>query len=401
MFPVRLRQEHVVRGSWRIPGKTVARPGSSPRMKTTLRAALGAALPFTFAFAMPAQDAIGVLFTGEIVRLDTTTGAVTQLATGTPGKNALTFDNDNRLWTSVRPNSTQTVWRLARIDPVSGTETLPFPSVNVGDVRAMCIARSLGGLYAIREATPTDELIHIDTDTGVVTSIGFTNHAAIQGLEDPFGGGKAWDVNAGRLNINLQTGVTSDPSISAVDPAGLQFMCRNPETNEVFVGRGSLYRLNTTNSTTTLVVNFAGNPDVRGMEFTLSRRENFGGSCPAQGGPFLSPQLPILAGGTMTATANNMATGTIGALIVGFSEDSYQGLALPLLLDPLLGTTGCSLHVSADILFAGVANQGLLTIGVPLPASIGLQQFYLQAVGLTGQPGGFTFSQGVRVRPRL
>lgn len=97
--------------------------------------------------------------------------------------------------------------------------------MNVGDLCAMCIARSLGELYAIRDATPTDELIH--------------------------GGGKAWDVNAGRLNIDLQNGHTTDPSTSAVDQVGLQFMCRNPETNEVFVGWGSLCRRNTSNSTTT------------------------------------------------------------------------------------------------------------------------------------------------------
>ncbi|MBL8756365.1 MAG: hypothetical protein JNK15_23930, partial [Planctomycetes bacterium] len=225
------------------------------------------------ATAVPAQNAIGVTFQGQVLRLDTTNGTVSVLATGLAGKNCLTFDNDNRLWTVVRPNAAQPIWRLARIDPFTGAETLPFPTVNVGDVRAVCIARALGGLFAVRDASPTDELVHIDTDTGVVTPIGSTNHTAIQGLEDPFGGARAWDVNAGQLSIDLATGSTNDPFLGVVDPPGLQYLARDPETNFVHVGRGSLYRLTTGSGTTTLLVNFAGNPDLRGLAFTTSRRE--------------------------------------------------------------------------------------------------------------------------------
>ncbi|MFY9345179.1 MAG: hypothetical protein WAT39_22005 [Planctomycetota bacterium] len=366
----------------------------TPRTVPFLAAAL-------FAGVVSAQDAIGVTFAGQVLRLDTTSGAVTVLATGTGGKNCLTFDNDNRLWTVVRPNAAQPIWRLALIDPFTGAESLPFPTVNVGDLRAMCIARALGGVFAIRAATPTDELIHIDTDTGAIASIGFTNHAGIQGLEDPFGGAKAWHVTAGMLLIDLATGFSNDPFLGVVDPTALQFMCRHGETNERFVGRGSLYRLNTSNGTTTLVVNFAGNPDLRGMEFTRSRRENFGSPCPLTGAPFLTLQLPFLAGSVMQTTTNNAASGALGALIIGFSEDSYAGLPLPLLLDPLLGTSGCNLHVSGDIVVAGVAASGGLSVDLFVPSSVAFRQFYLQSFVLSGAPGGFSFSQGVRARSAL
>jgi hypothetical protein len=349
-----------------------------------------------------AQDAIGVTFQGQVLRLDTATGAVSVLASGTAGKNCLTFDTDNRLWTVVRPIATQSVWRLARIDPLTGAETLPFPAVNVGDLRAMCIARFVGGLYAIREHAPTDELVHIDTDTGVVTSMGFCNHAAIQGLEDPFGGAKAWDVNAGMLQVDLSTGFTNDPFLGVVDPPGLQFLCRDGETNERYVGRGSLYRLDTGTGTTTLVTNFAGNPDLRGMEFTGSRRENFGSACAPAGAPnpFLSVSLPVIAGSALQ-TQTAVGSGALGALVVGLSEDSVGAVPLPLALDPLFGTNGCELLVSADLLVVGAEAQGFLSLGFAWPAAAAFQQIYVQSVVFAPTTNAWRLSQGVRVRSRL
>jgi hypothetical protein len=349
----------------------------------------------------PGQDAIGVTFQGAVLRLDTTTGAVSLLANGTPGKNCLTFTNDGRLWTVIRPDPLLSVWRLAVIDPFTGAESLPFPALNVGDLRAMCIGRFVGGLYAIRDASPNDQLIHIDTDTGAVNVIGATNHYAIQGMEDPFGGPKAWDVNAGMIQIFFDTGFTNDPFLSVVDPAGLQFMCRHPVTNERYVGRGSLYRLTTGTGVTTFVTAFAGNPDLRGMEFTAARDERFGAPCPASA--LFIDMEEFSAPGTMRVTSSNHQPGIVGAQIVGFSEDLFGSIPLPMALDPLLGTSGnCQLHVSADFLVIGVADTfGQLVVDLPVPAAARFLQFYVQHLGLENVPGGFTFTGGLRVRSAL
>jgi len=350
-----------------------------------------------------AQDAIGVTFAGAVLRLDTTTGAVTVLANGTPGKNCLTFTNDNRLWTVVRPNPTSAVWHLAVIDPFTGAESLPFGTQNVGDLRAMCIGRFAGGLFAIRDASPTDQLVHIDTDTGVLTVVGATNHSAIQGLEDPFGGAKAWDVNAGMLQCNLDTAQTNDPFLTVIDPTGLQYMARHPITNERYVGRGSLFRLNTSNGQTTLVVNFTGNPDVRGLEFTTSRDERFGAHCSgANGAMFIALTHPFLAGQSMTVTSHNHTAGTVGLQIVGFSERFFSGNPLPLALDPLVGTVGCFLNVSADFSMLGLVDaSGLMTVNLLTSPAIAFLQFYVQHMAIEAVPGGLAFTQGMRVRSAL
>ncbi|MBL8753343.1 MAG: hypothetical protein JNK15_08590, partial [Planctomycetes bacterium] len=135
--------------------------------------------------------------------------------------------------------------------------------------------------------------------------------------------------------------------------------------------------------------------------FTTSRRENFGSGCPAVATPFLTVQLPFAGGTTMQTQTNNIAGGAIGGLVVGFSEDSYASAPLPLLLDPLLGTVGCRLHVSADLVVVGVAAPGQLQVGVFVPPAAAFQQFYVQTFALTNAPGGFSFSQGVRVRSSL
>jgi hypothetical protein len=361
-------------------------------------------LPLLFtALPLAAQDAIGVTFSGQVLRLDTATGAVTVLATGTPGKNCLTFTNDNRLWTVVRPNPTSPVFHLAVIDPFTGGETLPFGAQNVGDLRAMCIGRFAGGLFAVRDSSPFDELVHIDTDTGVLTVVGPCNHSGIQGLEDPFGGAKAWDVNAGMLQLNLTTGFTNDPFLTPVDPPGLQYMVRHPVTNERYVGRGSLYRLNTSNGTTTFVCTFAGDPDIRGLEFTSARDERFGTAClGANGALFIDLPNPFNAGEVMTVISTNHLPGTIGLQLTGLSEDFYGAIPLPLALDPLLGTNNCFLNVSPELTLVGIADgSGVMAVDLFMPLPLRFVQVYVQHLTLEAVPGGLAFTQGLRVRSAL
>jgi hypothetical protein len=349
-----------------------------------------------------AQDLIGVTFAGAVLRLDGATGAVTTLANGQAGKNCLAFDNQNRLWTTVRSGSSPAFqYHLARIDPFTGAETLPFGNANVGDLRAMCQRALDGSLLAVREATPSDELVRIDTTTGAVTVIGPTGFTGIQGLDATSAGLRAWDVNAGVLLVNVNSGTCTDPFPSVGGPGGaLQFLASDTANDRKYVGRDALFELNTVTGTTTPVVQFAGAPDLRGVEFLSSRAQPFGQPCAGTGGDvFLALNTPFGAGGTATFVSTHHAPGAIGIQILGLDDSSYAGLPLPLDLDPLLGTDDCSLLVSADFTQIGLAQpNGLLAIAVAIPASAAFTQFFVQHAALEPVPGGFSFSWALRVR---
>lgn len=351
--------------------------------------------------SLPAQDMIGVTFAGAVLHMNSQTGAVTTLANGQIGKNCLAFTNDNRLWTTVRsgasPNFT---FHLAIIDPVTGGETLPFGTADVGDLRAMCQRNLDGNLLAIRQATPNDELVRIDIDTGVVTVVGTTGFSGIQGLDDTSAGLRAWDITAGLLLVNSNTGACTDPFPAIGGPSGLQFVCSDPATHRKYVGRDALYEVDTTTGATTLVVNFAGAPDIRGAEFVTSRAQPFGTPCLGTLGPVFADLLtPFGAGGTATIRSTNHLPGAIGLELFGFNDQTYASLPLPLDLDPLLGTSGCSLLVSADITFVGFAQaNGDLVVGVTIPAAGAFVQFFVQHAALEPVPGGLSFSTALRVR---
>lgn len=364
-------------------------------------------LPCMFALAaLPcfAQDMIGVTFQGDVVRLDSTTGSVTPLATGQIGKNCLACTSDNRFWTTVR-SGTSTAnfqYHLAVIDPFTGAESLPFGANNVGDIRALA-ASPTGQLFGIRDTGGIDELVRFDLQTGAVTVIGPTGFTGIQALDFTGAGLRAWDITAGLLLISTQTGLATDPFPAVGGPAGMQFLATNPETNQTFVGRGALHSVSLQTGVATLTVNLAGNPDLRGAEFTTSRQQLIGQACfGSNGEPVCSAVPPFAAGAALNVQSNNHAAGAIGLQIVGFSETTYNGLPLPLNLDPIFGTNNCRLFVSADFTLLGITTPGgNMVVTINLPPSVALQQFYVQHAVLEPVPGGISFSNGLRVRPGL
>lgn len=125
----------------------------------------------------------------------------------------------------------------------------------------------------------------------------------------------------------------------------------------------------------------------------------FGSACNAAAGPAtLRASGPFRAGQTVTMTSGNHAANTLGVLVLGLSNTSWLSAPLPLLLDPLLGTSGCSLHVSGDVTLAGVAGAGApadLVFALPLGAAFAGQRFYAQHVGLEPVTGGLSWSNGL------
>jgi Galactose oxidase, central domain len=128
----------------------------------------------------------------------------------------------------------------------------------------------------------------------------------------------------------------------------------------------------------------------------------FGAGCLGPNGvPTLSVQsgLPRL-GSTLTMQLGNLPTSPLNLPIgwLGYSNTAWNGVPLPLSLDPL-GFTGCTALIAPEQAFAfsNVAGAATWSIWIPfLPAFAGLQ-FYLQGgvLALGFNPGGIVFTRAL------
>jgi hypothetical protein len=125
----------------------------------------------------------------------------------------------------------------------------------------------------------------------------------------------------------------------------------------------------------------------------------YGSGCVGAGGPVaLTVQGPPTPGGTLQLASGNHAPGALGVVIFGLSNTAHAGQPLPLLLDPLLGTAGCSLLASIDataIAFASASAPATMTWQVTLPLAVTGHRFYTQHACFEPVPGGLSFSNGV------
>jgi hypothetical protein len=347
---------------------------------------------------LPAQtfDMIGVAFSGQILRIDSATGATALLGSGQLGKNCLAIDADDRIWTNVRTGTVGNFqFFLAVIDPLTGAETLPFGPANVGDIRGLAFHDGL--MYGVRDAAPSDELVRIDLATGAVTPIGPMGFTGVQGLDDTGLGLRAWDLNAGLLQVDPGTGAATDP-FGSTDPTGLQWMATEPGTADTYVGRSTVHQVNLSNGSVSGAVSIAGAPDLRGVEFTNGRFAFRGSNCAGVRIAGAFQQAPF----ALLTRSNNHGAGAFGVQIVGLSATSHQGQPLPLDLDPLLGTQGCSLNVSIDATVGGVASAtGILGFTTAIPPGLSWIQLFVQHAAFDPVPGGTSWSHGLQVRTPL
>lgn len=128
----------------------------------------------------------------------------------------------------------------------------------------------------------------------------------------------------------------------------------------------------------------------------------FGQACSGVAGPVsLTATGPYRVGTTVVMTSTNHAPNALGVLILGLSDTSHVGSALPYWLDPQLGTSGCYLHVSGDTLVPGISGgtgPASLTFPVVLQPIISGYRFYAQHVCLEAVLGGLSWSNGVAFR---
>lgn len=356
-----------------------------------------AATLFAGAF-LPAQDLIGVGWLGSVVLVDSHTAAVTPLGTGMPGQNALGRDGQGRYWGTTRTTTTPYVYGLTTIDPQTGAATVQF--TNTADLRGLC-EDGTGNLFAVVQAG-ADQLARIDVATGASTTIGSSGYGGLQGLALHQGVLYAWDINFGLLILDQTTGIATDPFPAVAGPSGLQFLCSHPD-GRLLAGGGSttnsLYSVDVTTGLTTLIGTMAGANDLRGLEVLGGYATPFGTGCAgASGNVVLTVTGNMNVNGTVLASSNHHAPGAFGAMVMGLSTTSHLGMPLPLSLDSLLGTSGCTLFASIDAtLFGFTTATAPATLDFPFALGPGAAGaiFHVQHACFEPVPGGLSWSNGV------
>ncbi|MCK5942842.1 MAG: hypothetical protein KAI24_12775 [Planctomycetes bacterium] len=338
-----------------------------------------------------AQDMLGVTWSGSIYAVDSFSGAAQPVAAGIFGHEAMARDDQGTLWTVARTLLGAPSYFLTRLDTTTFDQAIV---VQIGDARAL--ADGGGGILYAAEFFPGDyRLMRIDTTTGVRSLVGATG-TTVQAMTMHNGALYAWNVDEGLGTIDLATGVFTD--VGPFGGGSIQWLDVRSDGQLI----GGNYEFFTIDPGSGAYLPYAtGTLDFRGVarsQFALP----IGSGCAG---------VELRATGTLqpgsfvaTVSTGYPSTGAIvgiaGALLLGTSSTSYQNVPLPLDLDPLLGTTGCSLYTSVDAsqlgLTTGSATPSFF-LPILLPAAVAGQTFFVQhaAIDLNGQT---YWSNGVRLQ---
>lgn len=357
----------------------------------------------SFLFAIPllsvavAQDMVAVQWSGQILALDSFTGATWPLGVGLAGQNALARDANGVLWSNgfLSPAS---VRGLTRLDPAAGTATAVHVS---DDIRALAAGPGTT-LYAVLYESNANRFCHIDSATGVHTLVGAPFAAGVQGMTSHNGVLFAWNINQGLATIDPSTGVVTD--LASGGSAYIQWLATRPDGQLIGGGGDQLFTIDVVSGLPTPYAQTAS--DVRGAEvsgFALPYGQGcFGGTDTVT----LDASGPLVGGSLLTVrSTGHSVSGAIfasaGILVVGTSMSTHAGLALPLSLDPIFGTANCSLLASLDATAYGAIVSTWpphMQFVLALPAAIANETFFLQSIGLDPVPGNLSVSNGLRVR---
>ena len=132
-----------------------------------------------------------------------------------------------------------------------------------------------------------------------------------------------------------------------------------------------------------------------GVAFVRRGACAFGSGCPSPvGTPVLSTMSNIAAGLPLVTMSDNHNDGVIGLAVYGLGTPEP-----PLNLDPILGTTGCSLLANPDVIDAALTNaMGELTLTLPTTPAFGQFDLFVQHATLEGATlGTFSLTNGLRV----
>ena len=129
----------------------------------------------------------------------------------------------------------------------------------------------------------------------------------------------------------------------------------------------------------------------------------FGAGCSGASGPVeLQAVGPFTIGTAIDFVSDNHAPNSLGIAVFGFSDTAWGGLALPLSVDAVLGTAGCTLYtdpaVSLPQVTSGAAPATMTTsFAISTGALTGFECF-VQHVCLEPVQGDLSFSNGLRVK---
>ncbi|MBK8095577.1 MAG: hypothetical protein IPK26_00610 [Planctomycetes bacterium] len=339
-----------------------------------------AAVTFAGLCSASAQDLVAVSWSGQVHVLSTASGALTPLAAGPFGQNALARDDSGALWSTARLANTQ-FW-LTRIDPVAGTVDYVHPSI---DLRGLASggAHSLLGIETVQAGE--SRLWRIDTLTGVHTLAGRTGMNAIQSLGWQGGALWGWQWVRGLVAIDPATGAATDPFAATADNLLIQWFASHPAHGLIGGTSTMLYHIDTSDGTATAIAPLPAGADLRGAEFTGFALPYGQGCDLGQGRITLGARGSLRPGSLLTLASQQHAPSSLRAVIVGFDREQYGTWSLPLLLDPLFGSHGCHLYTSIDFFQFHLAAGNpptTLTVPVGLPSGSQVLDLFVQVVDL-------------------
>lgn len=226
-------------------------------MSTTLLGSAGAGFTLITALDTDANgDVWGIDFgTGNLGRMNKTTGAMTLVSTVTPtGMQGMAFDSIGRLYA----NNTTTD-SLYAINAATGAATLIGANgAGVQFTKGLEIARQQVSAYLLDDAS--DTLFWVDVGTGAATPIGPTANANLTipaGLAWRQDTGTLWtiDLSGGEIGtLNRQTGAFT-PTFTANPTSGWQAIVWDHTTQRFFAANqnSNNYVIDPATSTTTLL----------------------------------------------------------------------------------------------------------------------------------------------------
>lgn len=364
-------------------------------------AALATALWAT-ALSTRAQELLGVDGQGTVVAINLVSRTTRTVMTTTMGA---CHAMSRKVRTALDPNGPRFHAAVAAgngcdlfsIDPISGAPTLAFANLPESIV-ALADEANTPFLWAIVDA-PVDRLARFDVVAGTLTILGPTGFSSLRGLQFRQGQLYAFDASAGLVQLDKTTGngVDVNPQVDA-QGCNVQFLASD-DTGQVLAGADELFAVDVASGVLT-PLGVLGMTDVRGADLRNGLTSSFGLPCamPSLSGSFLFAHGPLVVDSTVSFVSHSHTPGAPAVVGLGLPSTTHAGAPLPIDLDPLLGTNGCSLHISPVVFFPGVAAAfGRVTIPVQLlqipGAELHAQMFVLENV-----PGGLDASDARSIR---
>jgi hypothetical protein len=348
------------------------------------------------------HDMIGVDFNGQSWAFDSRTGAAVLLTSNAlSGQNAMARVGNSLFSTDrvIPPGQTAFTFSLGVVSPQTGNYART--RANVGDLRGLAEHPSNGHLlFGILQGT-TDVLVTVDTTTGAVTTIGSTGRSGIQALCLFQGQLLAWDIGAGLMRINQQTGLATDVNPAVGGSTEIQFLTAHRD-GRLLGGNRGLFEIDpVTGASPPGILIGNGALDLRGAEERMPLIESFGTGCNTV--QHVPAQLTVAGGfapSTLIAFQSTLHEANhFGALVIGFDHHGTLAAPLPHSLDFQFGTSGCTLYETLDLLSYGFTDgTGRLAESFTLPPFTAELMFFAQHVVFETVPGSMSWSSAVMVK---